>query len=112
MEKNVVIEDLMEGNGKKAKIGDLVTIYFENKLDCGTIVGQIKKGDGFKFELGSADVIAAWNIGMIGMKTGSVRNITCPADLAYGPEGVAGLIPGNSSIISQIKVIKIQRSAK
>lgn len=107
----VGIEVLKTGRGKKAvKIGDTVTIYYENRLEAnGAIVGQVKKGAGCTFESGMESVIQAWNIGIAGMKKGSIRKLTCRPDVAYGATGIAGFIPENATIISEITMIEIEK---
>jgi FKBP-type peptidyl-prolyl cis-trans isomerase len=42
-------------------------------------------------------MIEGWNQGVLGMKIGGVRELTIPAELAYGETG-SGKIPANSPI--------------
>lgn len=42
-----------------------------------------KEGPGFKFRVGKGEVIKGWDLGVVGMKVGGKRLITCPPHMAY-----------------------------
>ena len=45
-----------------------------------------------------ASAIAGWQRGVVGMKIGGVRELTIPADLAYGDTARGEDIPANSPL--------------
>ncbi len=49
------------------------------------------------FEIQDGGVIEGWTKGIVGMKTGGVRELTIPASLAYGDKA-SGDIPANSTL--------------
>ncbi|XP_055308651.1 46 kDa FK506-binding nuclear protein-like [Sitodiplosis mosellana] len=110
-DENVAVLDLELGKGrKKAKYGDKLKIYFENRFEPdGMAYVKMTEEDsaGFDFMLGSEDVIQGWNIGIKGMKVGGKRQITSQANVAYGENGIPQLVPANSVIYSTIMVKEI-----
>lgn len=63
-----------------------------------------KSGEGFRFNLGRGDVIRGWDIGIVGMKVGSKRRITCPANVAYGNKGSPPVIPGGATLVFDVEL--------
>lgn len=101
----ITIRDLKLGRGKKVKKGDFVAITYINRLQSnGNIVGRTQPGNVFNFALGSEGIIQGWNIGMIGMKIGSKRQIISPPQAAFGDDGVPPMIPGGATLVSEIEL--------
>lgn len=103
--KDVECHDKKCGTGRrKAKIGDEVAIYYENRIESSNaIVGKVMSNDPFKVKLGEAK-IEGWNIGIIGMRLGGEREIICHPNVAYGEKGIPPFIPPNSTIISTVQL--------
>lgn len=113
MEEGVVAFNIERGKGgKKAKIGDVITIYYQNKLEMNNnIVGRKQNEDGLQFILGNEDasIIRGWHIGIIGMRKGGKRNIICPLETAYGERGLPPFIPPNATVVSEVELLSIKR---
>lgn len=89
-EGGLVRQDLLTGSGRELSDGDTdyLAYYvgwcadetiFDSSLDDET------NATAFSSALtGSADMIAGWTTGVIGMRLGGVRVITIPGELAYG----------------------------
>jgi len=108
LDKGVVVEDLVEGNGPSAKPGKFVNVYYEGRLEkTNKMFDSTNKGPGFKFRLGSGEVIKAWDIGLVGMKVGGKRKITCPPHTAYGAKGSPPAIPPNSTLVFTVELKKL-----
>ncbi len=61
----------------------------------------------FNFLVGSNGVIAGWNRGVPGMRTGGIRRLVIPPELAYGSTG-SGPIPPNATIVFDIELVAVQ----
>jgi len=84
----LVVDDIVEGDGAEAKSGDEVTVqYVGVDFRTGEEFDASWDGEPFVFELGAGEVIPGWDEGVVGMKEGGRRQLTIPPDLAYGAQG-------------------------
>lgn len=104
------IEITKEGNGEEIQNGQTAVVDYVGRLENGTEFDASKNhGDGtFAFPLGAGRVIRGWDEGVLGMKVGESRTLTVPSELAYGPNGVPGVIPPNATLIFQVTLLAIQ----
>jgi peptidylprolyl isomerase len=104
------VEDLIEGDGAAAKTGDQVSVQY-----VGVLFSNGKQFDSswdndkkpFEFTLGSGQVIAGWDEGIVGMKVGGRRKLTIPPDMAYGDQGQPPSIPANATLVFEVDLEKI-----
>jgi len=77
---------------KKVKIGQSVRVHYKGTLNDGTIFDHSRDRDEtLDFELGSEDMIPAFQKAIVGMKTGETKTFKVTCDDAYGqpdPEAV------------------------
>ena len=76
------------------------------KLQNGQVFDSNKKGKPFSFKLGG-EVIKGWNIGVAGMAVGGERRLTIPPHLGYGSKGAMPDIPGNATLVFDVKLLSI-----
>ncbi|XP_038068904.1 46 kDa FK506-binding nuclear protein-like isoform X4 [Patiria miniata] len=97
-----VIEDIVTGDGKVAKVGKMVHVYYKGTLASnGKQFDSCLGGKPFMFRLGRSEVIKGWDMGIAGMKLGGERRITIPAAEGYGRKAV-GPIPPNSTLVFNV----------
>ncbi len=102
------IEDFVVGTGPEAKAGDNVSVHYTGTLSDGTkFDSSVDRGQPFSFPLGRGRVIKGWDHGVAGMQVGGKRKLIIPAEEGYGPEGYAGLIPPNSTLVFEVELLKI-----
>lgn len=68
----------------QAQNGDTVRVHYTGKLDDGTVFDSSQGREPLEFTLGSGQVIAGFDDAVSGMEPGTAREITIPADKAYG----------------------------
>jgi peptidylprolyl isomerase len=106
----LVTKDIVVGKGPAAKKGDKVEVQYVGvtystgeQFDASWDNG----GDPFAFTLGKGMVIPGWDQGIPGMKVGGRRELTIPADLAYGATGSPPTIGPNETLIFVVDMKKI-----
>ncbi|KAI8822416.1 uncharacterized protein EV422DRAFT_523936 [Fimicolochytrium jonesii] len=104
----LIMEDVLEGQGAKAKAGKRVGVRYIGRLTNGKVFDSNTKGAPFRFRLGAGEVIKGWDQGVQGMGVGGTRKLTIPAALAYGSRGAPPDIPGNATLEFEIKLLEIK----
>lgn len=95
-----------EGTGKKPAKDDVVTVEYEGRLIDGTVFDSSKKnGQPATFPLNQ--VIPGWTEALQLLKEGSEATLFIPAKLAYGEQGAGDKIGPNSTLIFDVKLIKV-----
>jgi len=61
----------------------------------------------FQFVLGKGIVIEGWDIGLKNMKVNEIRCLVIPPHLAYGNRRIGNIIKPNSTLIFEVKLLKI-----
>jgi peptidylprolyl isomerase/FKBP-type peptidyl-prolyl cis-trans isomerase FkpA len=106
--QGIKIEILKEGEGESAESGNTISVNYVGMLEDGTVFdSSVERGVPFTFTLGINSVIQGWEVGVVGIKKGETRKLTIPPQLAYGQQGVSGVIPPNSTLIFEITLIEI-----
>ena len=97
------------GSGPEVKEGDHVTVHYTGSLADGTVFdSSLDRGTPFDFTAGIGQVIAGWDLGVVGMKKGGKRKLTIPPHLAYGSRGVPPEIPPEATLLFQVEVLDVQ----
>lgn len=112
--KELVKEDLVEGEGAEVKDDTKLAVYYIGWNAKGEIFDQSIADGKLKAPLnmdGPANtaVIQGWKEGLIGMRIGGVRELTIPADKAYGDKAQGDKIPANSPL--KFVVMAIEKPA-
>lgn len=104
------IETTQEGTGEQITNGKTASMLYTGKLEDGTIFDSTAKRNNtpFTFTLGVGQVIRGWDEGVLGMKVGEKRTLTIPADMAYGPSGIPGVIPGGATLIFDVELVSFK----
>lgn len=100
--------DIEIGKGLDARTGDMVTIHYIGKLENGTEFDNSYAEElPFTFEIGAAQVIPGLEEGIIGMNIGGKRELSIPADMAYG-EMEIGTIPANANLLFEVELLAVK----
>ena len=110
MDNGLVIEDIIEGDGKEANDYNKVVVNYTGKLEDGSIFdSSLSPGkEPFTFTLGVGSVIKGWDMGVKGMKVGGKRKLTIPPELGYGDRGAGNVIPPGATLIFEVELLEVK----
>ena len=113
--EDLVVTERVLGYGKEAVVNSRVSVHYTGWLYEPVMPDKkgrkfdssYDRGVPFVFTLGKREVIAGWEKGMKGMRTGGQRSFIIPADMAYGARGAGQLIPPNSTLIFDVELLQV-----
>ena len=99
-------EVLTAGAGNKPSLGSSVTTHYHGTLINGTVFdSSYQRGQPATFPVNG--VIAGWTEALQLMGEGSKYRLYIPSDLAYGKRGAGRDIPGDTALIFDVELIKV-----
>lgn len=101
----LVFVTLTEGSGPHPADTDKVEVKYVARLSDGTVFDDTE-GETVEFDVNR--LIPGFTEGLKMMQPGGTYRMIIPADIAYGPDGIAGVIPGNSALDFTVTLEKIK----
>lgn len=96
------------GNDVKPALTDTVEVNYEGKLLDGTVFdSSYKNGKSVKFPLNG--VIRGWSEGLQFIGEGGEMTMWIPFQLGYGPRQMGPNLPGYSTLIFKVELIKVYK---
>jgi FKBP-type peptidyl-prolyl cis-trans isomerase FkpA len=96
-----------EGTGRSPTATDTVKVHYHGTFTDGSVFdSSVQRGEPLSFPLNR--VIPCWTQGLQQMKVGGKAKLTCPPELAYGPEGAPPTIPPNATLIFEVELLAIE----
>jgi uncharacterized damage-inducible protein DinB len=100
--------EVKEGDGATAMPGQEYTLHYTGWLRDGTkFDSSVDRGKPFVFVQGRRQVIAGFDVGLLGMKVGGKRRIFIPYQFAYGDKQ-RGKIPPKSELIFDLELLGVK----
>jgi FKBP-type peptidyl-prolyl cis-trans isomerase FkpA len=104
----LVYESLKDGTGQQAIPTSTVQVHYRGTLANGTeFDSSYKRGEPASFPLNR--VIPCWTEGLAKMHEGGKAKLTCPPSIAYGSQGVGGVVPPNATLTFEVELLKVMR---
>ena len=105
----LVIDDLVEGDGTEATPGRNVMVHY---VGVAWSTGEqfdasYDRGSPLSFRLGVGQVISGWDTGVQGMRVGGRRQLVIPPHLAYGDRGAGGVIKPGETLIFVVDLLEV-----
>ena len=99
-------EVLTEGSGPKPSLKSSVTTHYHGTLINGTVFdSSYQRGQPATFPVNG--VIAGWTEALQLMGEGAKYRLYIPSDLAYGKRGAGRDIPGDTALIFDVELLKV-----
>lgn len=106
---SVEITDIIIGAGEEIRKGALVFYHYKGYLSDGTLFDSTElHGRPFECVVGSKKIIPGMSQGLLNMKTGGLRRIRIPSELAYGERQIGNKIPPHSTLIFEIQLLEVR----
>ena len=105
----LVIIDLIEGEGDEATAGDQVQVHYVGVAHSTgeEFDASYNRGAPLDFPLGAGRVIQGWDQGVAGMKVGGRRQLVIPPHLGYGARGAGGAIGPNETLVFVVDLLSV-----
>jgi len=98
---------IKEGTGKQPTATSVVKVHYKGQLTDGKVFdSSYDRGEPVEFPLNK--VIPGWTEGLQLLKEGGKATFYIPAQLAYGEQGVPGMIPPNSTLIFDVELLEVK----
>ncbi|KAI7869402.1 hypothetical protein BDF14DRAFT_1784743 [Spinellus fusiger] len=92
--------------------GDSLSMHYTGSLfDTGKTFDSSVGRDPLEFTLGTGRVIKGWDLGLKNMCIGEKRRLVIPPHLGYGANGAGNSIPGGATLVFDVELVNIHRSA-
>jgi len=106
----LVIEDIVVGDGAEAKAGDTVSTHYVGvAFSTGEeFDASWNRGTPLDFTVGIGQVIQGWDQGLLGMKVGGRRRLEIPAHMAYGDRGAGSAVAPGESLIFVVDLLGVR----
>jgi peptidylprolyl isomerase len=106
---DLIVENLIEGTGAKAKAGDKLTVeYIGIYYDGGSFTNSWERRKPFSFELGGGEglINPGWEKGLKGMRVGERRRLVVPPRYLYRGGAPSGSTP-EGTIVYVVDLLRI-----
>lgn len=99
-------QDLVEGTGQTADVGNTIFVHHTGWLPDGTMIETTRDGDMLSFKLGVGLAIKGMDEGLVGMNAGGIRKLVIPPHLAYGSRR-DGPVPARSTVVYEVELFYV-----
>ncbi|MCR5762379.1 MAG: peptidylprolyl isomerase [Treponema sp.] len=93
------------GSGEKCGTGKAVSTEYKGYLVDGSVFDQSAGRGPLDFTTGAGQMIPGFDVMVQDMKVGEKRTVILPPDMAYGDNGIPGVIPASSYLVFDIELL-------
>lgn len=107
--KQLIQEDIVEGDGKEAKLGDTIEVRYTLQVWDGEVADSswTREPNSTSFPLVEGGLIEGWTAGIPGMKEGGRRLLIVPPEQGYGAQDQGAALPANSTLVFAVDLVKV-----
>jgi peptidylprolyl isomerase len=98
------------GKGELPLEGQECTVHYTGCLEDGTkFDSSVDRGDPFKVKIGTGQVIAGWDKGIMRMQVGEKADLFIKSEYGYGAQGSPPKIPGGATLVFTVELLDVER---
>jgi len=99
----LVFRSLVDGKGPKPTAAATVKVNYRGTFIDGKVFDASQSPISFPLKR----VIKCWTEGVQMIRVGGKAQLVCPPSIAYGPGGMPGAIPPNSTLVFEVELLDI-----
>jgi len=105
----LMILELLVAPAPLAGLGDRVALHYVGRLSSGEqFDSSLDRDEPLRLTLGDGEVKPGIEEGVLGMGVNGRRKIVVPPHLAYGHEGLPGIIPPDETLTFELELLSIE----
>lgn len=106
----LAVLDEFPGRGTGAGPGDTLVLEYELFVEGEPDAFESSQANGDRLEvcLGEGDLLPAMERGLLGIAVEGRRRLRIPPELAFGDEGVPGIIPPGATIVGHFELLELR----
>ncbi len=103
------ITDITPGEGDEANVGSTVLAHYVGVAHSSgeEFDASYNRGQPLSLRLGTGQVIAGWDQGIVGMRVGGRRQLVVPPHLGYGDRGAGSAIGPGETLIFVVDLVDV-----
>ena len=104
----VEIRDVLVGEGTPVVPGSAVVMDYVLWHEAEALDTSLTRTRAVEAVAGQGKLLAGWDLGILGMRAGGHRAIFVPGALAFGEEGIEGVVPPNTPILLDVWMRRVE----
>ena len=106
---NLQLEFISIGNGASVEAGQIAVVHYTGKLTDGQkFDSSVDRNEPFEVAAGVGQVIQGWDVALLRMRVGDKVKATIPPEMAYGADGIGGVIPANATLVFEMELLEVK----
>lgn len=97
-----------DGSGNKAGKGRQAAVHYTGSLLDGRVFDSSQGRSPLRFTTGAGQMIPGFDVMVQDMKLHEKRTIVLPPNMAYGANGIPGVIPGNAYLVFEVELTELR----
>jgi FKBP-type peptidyl-prolyl cis-trans isomerase FkpA len=101
--------ELKAGTGRSPVLHDTADFKYIGRFMDGTAFDSVSTvSSPYEYVMGSYTIVKGVDEGLAYMKPGGKALLLTPSDLAYGSQGINGVIPGYTPLVWEVELIRVK----
>jgi FKBP-type peptidyl-prolyl cis-trans isomerase len=106
----LVCHIISRGDGPNVQAGSNVRVHYYGYLTENNqkFDSSFERGEPISLQVGAGQVIPGWEEGLALLQQGDKAKLIIPSGLAYGDQGIQGVIPGGAELAFDVQIMAVE----